>query len=147
MNEMQKVDFKNTATNPIKIVVIDDNDSFRWLIKEIVRTEEDIQICGEAETLDDARKIILQWRPHIVLLDISVDEREGGLNFLQEVRQLNASTHCIIISAHAEAFYADKSLKAGAKGYISKDKTVRCLVNAIREIYMGKEYVSTQVSI
>jgi len=147
MTNTQKVDLEKASANPIKIVVIDDNDSFRWLIKEIIRMEDDIQICDEAETLDDARKMILKWLPDIVLLDISVDEREGGLNFLQEVRQLNFSTDSIIISAHAESHYADKSLKAGAKGYISKDKTVRCLVNAIREIHKGREFVSTQVTI
>lgn len=132
--------------NPIRIVIIDDNYTFRMLIKEIIGTEEDMQICGEAETLEEARKVISECLPDIALIDISVDEREGGLNFLQEVTALNIPTQCIVLSAHAEFNYADKSIKSGARAYICKDKIVRCLVDAIREIHSGKGFASSQAA-
>ena len=126
----------------INVVVIDDNLRSRYIIKETLKTEEDIHICDEAETLEQAKNILARWRPDIAILDLSLDENEGGLKLLQEISQLHLPTNFIVLSAHAEASYSQKSLQAGAKGYICKDKTVRCLGPAIHSVHSGKEFVS-----
>lgn len=127
----------------IKVVVIDDNMRFRHIIREVIEAENDIQICDEADNLEQAKNILAKYCPDIALLDISVDGREGGLQFLKEVCKLKMSTSFIILSNHNEVYYSGKSLQAGAKGYICKDKTVRCLAHAIRSVQAGKEFVSS----
>ena len=129
----------------IKIVIIEDNARIRFLIREILDGENDIEICDEAENLEKARQIIEDVRPDIVLLDISFGGKDGGLKLLNEISQLSKSTHAIILSAYSEDIYATLSLKAGAKGYICKDKTVGCLAEAIRCVYSGKEFVSSRI--
>lgn len=128
--------------NCIRIAIVDDNPEVRFIIKEIVKFEKDIEVCSEAENLEEARLTIKEFRPDIVILDISLEEENGGLKFLHEIPQLNSSAKAIIVSAHNEEPYAAKSLKEGAKGYICKDKTVSCLIPAIRTVHAGNEFVS-----
>jgi DNA-binding NarL/FixJ family response regulator len=129
--------------NLIRVIIIDDNKGIRSLIREILEYEEDLEICGEAENLAQAREIISEQKPDIAILDISMDENEGGLSFLKEAISQNLSTKFIILSAHNEDTYSDQSLLAGAKGYICKDKTVQSLAHAIRDVQDGKQFVSS----
>ncbi len=127
--------------DPIKVVVIDDNIAFRSIIKEVISMEDDIQLAGEADNLEEAREVLLQNHPDVALLDISLDGTEGGLQFLKTADDFHVDF--IILSAHNENLYSAKSLEAGAKGYVCKDKTVRCLADAIRSVHAGKEFVSS----
>lgn len=127
---------------PIKIVVIEDNRRFRDIIREVIEFEGDIEICDEAENLEQARAILTKCSPDIALLDLSIGEYEGGLKFLQEMRQLNVPTDFIVLSAHNEATYSAKSIQAGAKGYLCKDKTVPCLAQAIRSVRAAHKVIS-----
>lgn len=129
--------------DPIRVAVIEDNPRFRHIIREVIAQEKDMQICDEADTFKNAKDILSASSPDIAILDLSVDEHEGALKFLQEIGP-NVTTGFIILSAHSEANYSAKSLQAGAKGYVCKDKTVRCLANAIRSVCAGKEFVSSK---
>lgn len=127
---------------PIKVVVIEDNRKFREIIHETIGLERDMEICDEAENLKQAKEILAKRPAHVALLDLSIDEYEGGLKFLQEIRTLNLPTDFIILSAHTEAIYSAKSIQAGAKGYLCKDKIVPCLAKAIRSVRAHRQFVS-----
>jgi DNA-binding NarL/FixJ family response regulator len=118
---------------PIKVVIVDDNPKIRRLLRNIIEFERDIEICGEAETVEQAKSTISRYSPNVVLLDISIDEYEDGLKFLREYES-RSSTNFIVLSAYDAASYSSKSLEAGAKAYILKDRTVECLVNTIRSV-------------
>ena len=128
----------------IKVALIDDNKEIRYIVKEVLEMEEDIELCAEAETLDKARALLSQTRPDVAVVDISIEHNDGGFTLLSEIINLNLPTKVIMFSAHSENIFSEKSLKAGAKGYLCKDKTVRCIVDAIRSVHAGKEFVSTK---
>jgi DNA-binding NarL/FixJ family response regulator len=130
--------------NPIKVMIVEDNPSFRRLIKAVLETEKDIQISAEADNLEQLKNLIQQNPVDVVLLDMSLGRPEAGLEFLRELRQAGSSANCIVLSAHGEDTYAAKSLQAGAKGYLSKDKTVQHLAKAIRCVASGQEFLSSR---
>ncbi len=126
--------------NRIKVAIIDDNDKVLTLIRELIESESDIVICAEAKNLYDAREIIENLKPDVIILDLSLDVYEGGLKLLNEIPTLNESAKVIILSAHDERNYGPKSFQAGAKGYVCKDKIVGSLIDVVRAVYGGKEY-------
>lgn len=128
--------------NPIRIVIIDDDQGIRFLMKEILQLEEAMEVCGEAQNLAQAKETLLKYRPDIAILDISIEGEQGGLDFMESSLSLNLPTQFIIFSAHDESTFASKSLAKGAKGYVCKDKAVQCLGLAIRDVHSGKTFVS-----
>ena len=128
---------------PIKVVLIDDNKEIRFIVREVLEMEDDIKLCGEAETLEKAKALLADLKPDVAIVDISIEHNDGGFKLLAEIISSNLPTKVIMFSAHSENIFSEKSLKAGAKGYLCKDKTVKCIVDAIREVYAGKEFVST----
>jgi two-component system uhpT operon response regulator UhpA len=130
--------------SPIKVIIIDDNKAIRALIREILEFEDGIEICDEAENLTRAREVLSQWQPDIAILDISLGQDEGGLEFLKDISRPAVATNFIIVSNHEEEHYSAKSLKVGAKGYVCKSRAVQCLADAIRAVHAGKEFVSSE---
>lgn len=126
---------------PIKVAVIDDNRDIRFVIEELLNEENDIVLCGQAENLDQARTLIKETAPDIILLDLSLEGGEGGLDFLKELPGLSPSTKAIMLSAYEADTHADRCLKAGASGYICKDQAVLCLSAAVRCVHSGKPFL------
>ena len=129
--------------DPIKTVLIDDNKAFRALVREILQPEEDIHVLDEAGNFVQAKNVLLKCKPDIALLDLSVGRSEGGLDFLKEKTSLDLPTNFIVLSNYEESQYAEKSLQAGAKGFVCKSKAVQCLADAIRSVHSKKEYISS----
>lgn len=125
----------------IKTVIIDDNKRIRYLVKEILEREEDIQVCAEAETMPEALKILTEHRPHVAIFDLFFDNNTDQ-SFLQQVTAVCPSAKVIILSAHSETIYASKCLESGAQGYVCKDKAVESLAQAIHAVHAGKQFVS-----
>lgn len=126
----------------IKTIIVDDNKRIRQLIKEILEIEDDIEVCGEAASLEEAKKLLLEYKPDIAIFDLMFDDyRENS--FLDEIVKIGITTKIIILSAHSEILYSAKCLEAGAKGYVCKDKVVKSLAAAIRAVHEGKKFVSS----
>ncbi len=128
--------------SPIKVVIIDDNKSIRRIVKELLETESDLSLCGEAEDIESGKTLLMQQSPDVAIIDISLGENEGGFKVLQEINDFKWPTKVIMFSAHSEETYSGRCLKAGAQAYLCKDKAVGCLVEAIRCVHAGEEYVS-----
>ncbi len=130
-------------TKCIKTIIIDDNSRIRYLVREILECEKDIQVCDEAASLEEAKKNFSKWQPDVIILDILLNEYKGDL-FLQELKKLSMDNKIIVLSAHSESYYSAKCLQAGAQGYVCKDKIIECLVPAIRDVYSGGQFVSSK---
>lgn len=128
----------------IKVLMVDDNKMVRSLMREIVNEEGDVRIMAEADSTHEATKHLENNTFDIVIMDISLKDGVGGLAFLKEMRQKGMKTPFIMVSAHEEEVYARNSLESNAQGYISKSKLVPCLVKAIREVFAGRTFVSSQ---
>ena len=125
----------------MRILVTDDHPIFRSGLKETLLKESDVDFVGEAETGQKALELARKQRWDVVILDITMPGK-GGFEVLQELRRELPKLPVLILSAHPEDQLALRLLKAGAAGYLTKDKAPQVLLFAIRKILRGEKYVS-----
>jgi DNA-binding NarL/FixJ family response regulator len=126
--------------NTIRIALADDHPIVLAGLRMLITAEHDLDVVGEATTGPQALELIRATQPDIAIIDISLPEMSGILL----ARQL--AEHCpdvrvIILTQHEGRAYLRQALEAGAKGYVLKKSAARCLVNAIRGVWVGGLYV------
>ena len=102
-------------------------------------------VCGEADNIKDALTIIGRTRPHAAIIDLTL-QGSSGLELIKELKARNIGLPVLVLSMHAEKLYAERVLRAGAKGYVSKQESPSEVVEAIRKVLDGRIYVSERVN-
>jgi DNA-binding NarL/FixJ family response regulator len=141
---------KNQPATPVasrrkKIVLVDDHPMTRSGMAYLIGKEEDLEVCAEASNPAEALAQIAKDRPDLVLTDITMPGR-SGLEFIKDVLAVHAGLPILIVSMHDELIYAERALRAGARGYIMKEAGGEKLLAAIRQILGGQIYVSEKMS-
>jgi DNA-binding NarL/FixJ family response regulator len=141
---------KKNVQNPVKkgqrkIVVVDDHPLVRRGVAQLLSQEKDLMACGEAENAIQAMEIIAQCKPDAVILDISM-KGMNGIELIKNLRKQNSKLPILVVSMHEEIFYAERSLKAGARGYLMKQEATDKVVTALRKILGGEIYLSERMS-
>ena len=129
----------------MRILIADDHPIFRAGLKEILIKQPDIESVGEAEDGLKALALARKDRWDLILLDITMPGKEG-LEVLQELRRERPKLPILILSAHPEDQMALRLLKAGAAGYLTKDRAPEVLLTAIRKILSGEKYISESLA-
>ncbi len=132
-----------SATNKANILIVEDHPVFRFGLRELINQEKDLIVCGEAENIPDAHKALRQKTPDLVIVDISLQNRIG-LDLIKDITREYPSLPVLVLSMHDESLYAERSLHAGAKGYIRKQEASEIIVPAIRDVLSGKTYFSRE---
>jgi DNA-binding NarL/FixJ family response regulator len=127
--------------NTIRVLIADDHAIVREGLKQILADTRDIAVAGEAENGLDAIKMVRQDKWDVLLLDISMPDR-NGIEVLKQVRKEVPALAVLILTMHREDQYAIRSLKAGAAGFLNKQSAPAELVDAIRQVAGGRKYVS-----
>jgi DNA-binding response OmpR family regulator len=122
-----------TEKASIRVFIADDHAIVRAGLKQILAEERDISVVGEAETGLDAIKLFRKSRCNVLLLDISLPDR-NGIEVLKQIKDDKPELAVLMLSMHREDQYAIRSLKAGASGYLTKQSAPRELVGAIRQV-------------
>jgi DNA-binding NarL/FixJ family response regulator len=125
----------------MRILIADDHPIFRAGLKETLAKERDVDAVGEADNGHKALELARKQRWDVVVLDITMPEKDG-LEVLQELRRERPKLPVLVLSAHPEDQLALRLLKAGAAGYLTKDKAPEVLLTAIRKVLHGGRYVS-----
>jgi DNA-binding NarL/FixJ family response regulator len=125
----------------IKVFIADDHAIVREGLKQILADTRDIVVAGEAENGLDAIKLYRKAGCQVVLLDISMPDR-NGIEVLKQIKKDKPEQAVLMLSMHREDQYAIRSLKAGAAGYLTKQSAPTELVTAIRQVAAGLKYVS-----
>ena len=129
----------------IHILIVDDHA----VVRDGVKRLSDEQLCaavfGEASTAQEALQLVREAHWDVVVLDISLGER-NGLEVLKELKQLRPRLPVLILSMHAEDQYARRAFKAGAAGYITKDSSRTELVTALNKVIHGGKYISPMLA-
>jgi DNA-binding NarL/FixJ family response regulator len=134
-----------TEKASIRVFIADDHAIVREGLKQILAEQRDIVVAGEAETGLDAIKLFRKSRCNVVLLDISLPDR-NGIEVLKQIKSEKPELAVLMLSMHREDQYAIRALKAGAAGYLTKQSAPKELVNAIRQVADGQRYVSAQLA-
>jgi DNA-binding NarL/FixJ family response regulator len=128
-----------------RILVVDDHPFMRAGIAQLINQQADLVVCGEAGNTADALRAVAQLRPDLVLSDLTMTDR-GGLEFIKDLQAAGASPPVLVVSMHDEAIYAERVLRAGARGYIMKEAGGESLLGAIRQVLRGEIYVSPKLA-
>ena len=129
----------------ISVMIADDHAIVRQGLKQILSETDDIKVTGEAETGFQAIKIARQQDFNVMLLDISLPDR-NGIEILKQIKKDRPSLAVLMLSMHNEHEFAIRALKAGASGYLNKQSAPAQLVVAIRQVAAGDKYVSPVVA-
>jgi DNA-binding NarL/FixJ family response regulator len=128
-----------------KLFLVDDHPLVREHLRALIQQEADLQVCGEAEDAPTALSLIHQQRPDLVILDISL-KRSHGLELLKDLKAQRPELPVLVLSMHDEALYAERMLRAGARGYITKAEATLNVMSAIRKVLGGQVYLSEALS-
>ncbi|HHO76286.1 MAG TPA: response regulator transcription factor [Deltaproteobacteria bacterium] len=128
----------------IRILIVEDHEVFRLGIRELINHEPDLLVCGEADDVNTARKLIKELSPDMAIIDITL-KKSNGFELIKEIETFHRDILILVLSMHDELLYAERALQAGAQGYIMKQETSRSIVKAIRRILDGNVYVSENI--
>jgi len=129
----------------IHILIVDDHAVVRDGVKRLSDEQLGAAVFGEASTAQEALQLVREAHWDVVVLDISLGER-NGLDVLKELQQLRPRLPVLILSMHAEEQYARRAFRAGAAGYITKDSSRAELVTALNKVLHGGKYVSAMLA-
>jgi len=129
----------------LRILVIDDHPIVRLGIRQMISTEPDLEICGEADSAQAALHLAATLKPDLALVDLSLAEGTA-LALIREMREAVPGIEVLVLSMHDETLFAERVLRAGARGYIMKQAAIDGLVGAIRQVASGNIYVSPRMT-
>src|SRR6266699_6760678 len=126
------------------VFIVDDHPLVREGLTNLINGQSDLTVCGEAEDWAGAVDGIAKTRPDIALIDISL-KNESGLELVKNLDNQFPLVALIVLSMHDEALYAERALRAGARGYVMKRETTKSVLTAIRRVVEGNIYISDRV--
>jgi len=124
-----------------RIVIIDDHPIVRKGFAQLINREADLTVVGEAEDHLSAQTIISETKPDLALVDLTLKESDG-LELIKTINAQYPQVKTMVISLHDERVYAERALRAGAKGYIMKSEATENVMTAIRTVLKGSMYLS-----
>jgi DNA-binding NarL/FixJ family response regulator len=128
-----------------RVFLVDDHPLVREHLTALIQHETDLQVCGEAADAPTALSLISQQVPDLVILDISL-KRSNGLELIKSLKEIWPKLPVLVLSMHDEMLYAERSLRAGALGYITKEEATVNVLSAIRKVLRGQVYLSDRMA-
>lgn len=135
------MEVKTTA----KVLLVDDHPIVRKGLGELINQEAGLEVCGEAEDADQALKSAAAVKPSIIVLDLSL-KGTNGLELLKILKTRHPKIPVLVLSMHDESLYAERALRAGARGYIMKQEGTEKVINAIRRVLAGDVCISEHLA-
>jgi DNA-binding NarL/FixJ family response regulator len=128
-----------------RIFLVDDHPLVREWLTNLLNQQPDLEVCGEAETAADALRGIEATNPKLAIIDISLNAA-SGLELVKDLCIQHPSVAPLVLSMHEEELYAERAMRAGARGYVRKRETSKDILAAIRRVLGGGIYVSEKLS-
>ncbi len=129
----------------IKVLLVDDHPLVREGLVNLISQQADLQICGEAANEPQALELIRTVQPHVAIVDISL-ESGSGIELIKSIKALFPAVTVLVLSMHDESLYAERALRAGARGYVMKREAAKKVIEAIRCVLAGQLYVSDKIA-
>jgi DNA-binding NarL/FixJ family response regulator len=124
-----------------RVLIVDDHPIVRQGLARMIEASPDLAVCGEVETVADAKHAIRSLEPDVVIVDLTLGQGDG-LELVRDVRAQRPGLPMLVLSMHEESIYAERMLAAGARGYIMKEAASDQLLIALRRVLAGKVYLS-----
>jgi len=130
----------------IKVVLADDHEIVRQGVTALLGFEPDIEVIGGASGGEQALNLVTKLAPDILITDIEMPGY-SGIRLCAEIRSRGCETQCIILSMHSAEEYIHGAFRAGARGFVAKERSVDHLAQAIRDVMAGQRYLSSHLPI
>lgn len=135
-----------------RIYLVEDHPITRRGLAEVINHEPDLQVCGQAENAAKGLVGIAVSKPDLVIVDLALTEpdrsssanRQGGIRLIKDIAAQNSGLAVLVYSTHDEAVYAERALRAGARGYVMKHQPVEQLMQAIHQVLRGELYLNEE---
>ena len=128
-----------------RLLIVDDHPLVRAGLERLIRFEPGLEVCGAADSSGDAIRLVHQLNPDLVLVDL-VLKNGSGLDLCKQLATIRPGLRLLVLSAQDENLYAERALRAGAHGFVSKEADWSDLVNAIRAVLADKAWVASPVA-
>lgn len=128
-----------------KVLLVEDHPMFREHLSQLIDRDLGMSVCGEADNIREAMRLIREMKPDIAIVDITL-RGSSGLELVKDIKAQGLSVNVLVLSMHDEELYAERALRAGAKGYITKNEASTEVVKAIRCVMSGEVYASRRVT-
>ena len=129
------------GSQPRSVLIVDDHPIVRQGLSQLINAEDDLEVCGDAATVEEALQALDESYPDVVIVDLSLAHSDG-LELIKEIRGETRHLPVLVLSMHDENIYAERMLSAGANGYIMKQAAADQLLIALRRVLAGGVYVS-----
>lgn len=123
------------------VLIVDDHPILRRGLAALIESESDLAVCGEAASCQAGLEAIREHQPDLLIVDLELKESHG-LDLVKALQRSHPEIPALVISMHNEAVYAERCLRAGARGYVSKQQLDETVLVAIRHVLAGKTYLS-----
>lgn len=134
---------KSRPSKQINVVIIEDHRMFREQLAHLIDKADDMKVCGQADNIRDGLALIKRTQPDVAIIDITL-RGSSGLELLKDLRAHGMAVPTLVLSMHDESLYAERALRAGAKGYVTKHEASEGVLRAIRQIFKGEIYLKPQ---
>jgi DNA-binding NarL/FixJ family response regulator len=128
-----------------KVLLVEDHPLLRERLAQLINKSADMEVCGEVDNKDEALALIRQKMPDLAILDLTL-RQSSGLDLLKELEGDGLMVPVLVLSMHDEAVYAERALKAGARGYVSKSEASAEVMRAIRKVLEGEVYLNERMT-
>jgi DNA-binding NarL/FixJ family response regulator len=129
----------------IRVFIVDDHPLIRHALKDTLRNERDMEVCGEAEDHDEALKGIAAAGPDLAIVDLRLKSSDG-LELVRNIRNKHPKVISLVLSMQEESITAERAVRAGARGYISKQEAPAKIMEAVRKVLGGEIYWSEKAA-
>ncbi len=128
-----------------KVFLVDDHPLVREWLTNLINQQADLVVCGEAESAPQAMAAMAAAKPDVAVVDLSLKD-SSGIELIKDLKQFHPGIAVLVLSMHDESLYAERALRAGARGYIMKRETTKKVVTAIRQVLEGRLCISDSIA-
>ncbi|HWY51294.1 MAG TPA: response regulator transcription factor [Chthoniobacterales bacterium] len=134
---------KSRTVKKAGVVIVEDHPMFREHLAQMINKADDLTVSGEADNIRDGFALIKRIKPSVAIVDITL-KGSNGLELLKDLRAHHVNVPMLVLSMHDESLYAERALRAGARGYITKHEVSDKVMTAIRQVLKGDVYLSSR---
>ncbi len=124
-----------------RVLIVDDHPVVRRGLAELIASDPNLEVCGEASSAAEALDLVAAAQPHLAVIDLSLKDGHG-LELIEEIKARFEHVKMLVSSVHDESLFAERALRAGAMGYVNKQEATETMILAIHQIARGEVYLS-----
>ncbi len=136
---------KTYSLDKARVVIVEDHPMFRERLAQLINKQPDMVVSGEADNIRDGFKLVANGGATVGIIDMTL-KGSSGLELIKNLKSAGIDIPLLVLSMHDEALYAERALRAGARGYVTKQAASSKIMIALRQVLAGEIYLGQQMT-